>query len=132
MPYAFRHHPDRRLIVAAIWGDFTIAEFREFRAARANAGIPPQLEYGIADLRRMRVAVDLEVLREYERTTGIDAVAAKRIALIFDEARSTAVGMMWTRMVEDRTDARVFSTLEAAYEWLGVEARDDDFDFDAV
>jgi hypothetical protein len=129
MPIRFRYDRDRDLLLQIAEGTVGLSDVAETRAARSEAGVPTPTAYCLIDFRGIQLDVTPQDLRRLEDEGMHIEPPARRTAILADAARVTAMTLMWKGMQSPSRAVEVFSTLDAAYRWLGVEALDDDLDF---
>ncbi|HKK73371.1 MAG TPA: hypothetical protein VKA86_19375 [Candidatus Krumholzibacteria bacterium] len=129
MPIRFRYDTERDVLLQVAEGSIALSDVDDLRAARHEAGVPSTIGHCLIDFR----GIELEVAPRDLRALGEDGPPiqppARRTAVLADEARVTAMTLMWKGMQSPDHAVEVFSTLGAAYRWLGVEPRDDDLAF---
>lgn len=122
MHFEYEIHPGERIIVARYAGKFTFADLAEMtrrlwadaRYSRAYDGVV-DLTDGTLSLARM----DLLALIDFIR--GSSQASEGRWAAITATPFTTACGMIYQRGLVGRHTLEVFSTLEAAGWFLGVD-----------
>jgi hypothetical protein len=76
--------------------------------------------YGISDFRGATMKVEKSDLPKFIAAKDPELFGRARWALLIDSPRETALGMVYTRMKEQVHRHEVFSTREAALEWLQI------------
>jgi hypothetical protein len=128
MPIRFRYDRDRDLLLQVAEGTVGLSDVEEARATRTEAGVPTPTAFCLIDFRGIQLDVTPQDLRRLEKEGMHIEPPARRTAILADEARVTAMSLMWKGMQSPTRAVEVFSTRDAAYRWLGVEAREDDLD----
>lgn len=126
MDVHIHHDPDRDLVFLVYVGELTVEGIVDVRKRREAMGIAGRVGHALLDLRRVGMGTTKSEYETYERSTPVEDLPARRMALVVSEPRITAFALMWVKLVSDRAEAQVFSTLEAAYEWLEVEPHEED------
>ena len=126
MDVRFHHDPGRDFLSVVYVGELTVEGIVEVRRRRREMGIAGTVGCALLDLRRVVVGTTKTECETYERSTPVEDLPARRMALVVSEPRITAFALMWAKLVADRAQAQVFSTVEAAYEWLGIEPHEED------
>ena len=128
MPLLFRFDPDRDLLIHIGHGLVSIEDIGEVRQARTRAGVPAAVYHTFNDMRDARFDFDMATLRAHESDVSTDDLAGYRQAELVTDPETTAMLMIWKKWVPEGVLVEIFSTPNAAYEWLGVEEREGDLD----
>ncbi|MEZ4389071.1 MAG: hypothetical protein R3D98_16115 [Candidatus Krumholzibacteriia bacterium] len=129
MPIRFRYHPDRDLLIHVGEGAVTIEEIEALRRERREAGVPASVAHTLTDMRRAHFAFDPAALKANEQGRSSDHYGGTRHAELVDDPHPTAILLLWKTWLPAGVVVEVFSTVPAAYAWLGVEPRDGDLEF---
>jgi hypothetical protein len=128
MSIRFRYHAERDLLVHVGDGHVGIEDIRDLRARRRSEGVPRSVARTLTDMRRAVFDFDIATLRAHEEGLAADEFAGAKHAEVVVDVHPTAILLLWKQWLPDGVHVEVFSTIEAAYEWLGVEYREDDLD----
>ncbi len=127
MPIHFHYDCGRDLLLQWAEGAITLSDLQRLRDDRSQAQLPENIGHVLSDGRRADFHFDLESFRRFEAAQAPIAAPGGKHAVVTSNPRVTAMYLMWAEWVRPEVDASVFSTLKAAYEWLGVPALEDDF-----
>ena len=128
MPITFRYDPERDLLIHIGVGPVSMADIDSLRQERQEAGVPWPVYHTLSDMRRATFAFDIATLKEHEQAVSEEELAGVRQAEIAADPKTTAILLIWREYLPEGVLVEIFSTVEAAYEWLGVEPRDGDLD----
>ena len=82
-----------------------------------------RIRYGLSDFRNATLAVDKHDLPRFVAAKNSDLFGEARWAFLMDSPRETAIGMLYTTMKEQLYECEIFSTRQAALDWLEVPVR---------
>jgi len=128
MPIRFHYDAERELLINIGEGSIGIEDIDRLREERRQAGVPRSVRHTLSDMRRARFDFDIATLKEHESGLSEEEFAGNRQAEIVDDPRTTAFLLSWRRWLPEGVLVGVFSTPEAAYEWLGVTRVEGDLD----
>lgn len=129
MPIRFRYHAERDLLVHVGDGKVGIDDIHDLRSRRRREGVPRSVALTLTDMRQAFFDFDIATLRAHEERLAADEFAGAKHAEVVTEAHPTAILLLWKQWLPDGIHVEVFSTVESAYEWLGIEYREGDLDF---
>lgn len=122
MHFEYEIHPEERLIVTRYTGKFTLADLKAM-SQRLWADARYSRSYdGVVDLTDLSLGVaraDLQAMIEFVR--GNEQASEGRWAAIASSPFATACSLIWQRGLVQRHSFEVFSTVEAAGSFLGVD-----------
>ena len=120
---------DKNLVIEILRGIFDITDFINLKKAESeDPDFDPNFN-SILDIRNVENAFSKEIRNDLENYLGIiktlQHVTKRRKTAVITYKPSQVAGISWYQLVDDRgIDYKVFSTLEAAKEWLGVSEID--------
>ena len=129
MPIRFRYHPERDLLIHVGKGRVGIEDIQHLREHRREAGVPRTVRSTLTDMRQAEFDFDVQTLRKLESGQPADEYVGARHAEVVTGQQSTALLLLWKEWLPDGIHVEVFSTVEAAYEWLDVVPHAGDLDF---
>jgi hypothetical protein len=91
--------------------------------------VPAAVANTLTDMRRAQFAFDPAELRANEEGKPAEHYVGTRHAEIVSDPYPTAILMLWQNWLPEGVIVEVFSTPEAAYQWLGVAPAAGDLDF---
>jgi hypothetical protein len=124
----FRYDASRQLVIHIGVGPVSIDDIDSLRSRRRSAGVPAAVPYTLTDMRRAYFDFDTTALKAHEKGLPEDEYAGHRQAEITTDPKTTAILMVWRNWLPRGVLVEIFSTPEAAYDWLGVAPQDGDLD----
>ncbi|KKI99628.1 hypothetical protein [Prochlorothrix hollandica] len=119
MDYSYTIFPEQRLIIEQYRGKATVAGLKE---SVHSLSIDPKFsaDYDIiVDLRHCDFKFDPQDLEEFLGFHHkIYGISDSKTAMIVDNPRDTALSVLFKSYVEGARSIEVFSTLDAAKEWI--------------
>jgi hypothetical protein len=120
---------DKNLVIEILKGIFEITDFINLKKAEsADTDFDPNFN-SILDIRNVKNAFSKEIRNDLKNYLGIiktlQHVTKRKKTAVITHIPSQVAGISWYQLVDDRgIDYKVFSTLKAAKEWLGVSEID--------
>jgi hypothetical protein len=120
---------DKNLVIEILRGIFDISDFINLKKTESeDPDFDPNFN-AILDIRNVENAFSKEIRNDLENYLGIiktlQHVTKRRKAAVITFKPSQVAGITWYQLMDDRgIDYKVFSTLKAATEWLGVSEID--------
>jgi hypothetical protein len=120
---------DKHLVIEILRGIFDITDFINLKKTEAeDPDFDPNYN-SILDIRRIENAFSKEIRNDLENYLGIiktlQSVTRQKKTAVITYKPSQVAGIFWYKLMDNRgIDYKVFSTLKAAVEWLGVREFD--------
>jgi len=120
---------DKNLVIEILRGSFDLSDFVNLKKSESeDPDFDPNFN-SILDIRNIENAFSKEIRKDLENylklIKTIQRVTKRRKAAVITCKPSQVAGITWYKLIDDRgIDYKVFSTLEAAKEWLGVSEID--------
>jgi hypothetical protein len=116
---------DKNLIIEILRGRFDLSEFINLKKSESeDPDFDPNFN-SLLDIRNIKNAFSKEIRDDLEKYLGliktIQHVTKRKKTAVITGTPSQVTGITWYTLIDDRgIDYKVFSTLKAATEWLGV------------
>jgi hypothetical protein len=116
---------DKNLIIEILRGSFDLSEFINLKKSESeDPDFDPNFN-SLLDIRNIKNAFSKEIRDDLEKYLGliktIQHVTKRKKTAVITGTPSQVTGITWYTLIDDRgIDYKVFSTLKAATEWLGV------------
>jgi hypothetical protein len=120
---------EKNLVIEVLRGYFVLSDFIDLKRTESkDPDFDPNFD-SILDIRNIENAFTQEIIRDLENFLKIiktvQNVSKKRKAAVIASKPSQVAGTTWYKLIDDRSiEYKVFSTLKAAREWLGIEEID--------
>ncbi|MBN2348087.1 MAG: hypothetical protein JXJ22_04580 [Bacteroidales bacterium] len=120
---------DKNLYIEILKGNFDLADFINLKKTESeDPDFDPNFN-SILDIRNIENTFSKDIKNDLEKFSKIiktlQSVTKRRKAAIITCKPSQVAGSTWYQLIDDRgIDYKVFSTLEAATEWLGINEID--------
>ncbi len=120
---------DKNLVIEILRGDFEINDFINLKKRESEDPDFDPNSNSILDIRNVENAFSKDIRNDLENYLGtiklIQQVSKRKKTAVITSKPSQVAGISWYQLVDDRgIDYKVFSTLTAAKEWLGVSEID--------
>jgi len=128
--YNYKIIEDKQLIIEAFDGDITLDFFRESMLKEFNDPKYVHLKFGVCDLRRANLLLsDSEVKQLFEFACQHDKNLKIKWATLTESPYETAMSMIFGQKAQDLYGYKIFSTIDAASQYLGIKFYESDISF---
>jgi hypothetical protein len=120
---------DKNVVIEILRGNFDISDFVNLKKSESkDPDFDPNFN-SILDIRNIENAFSQEIRSDLENylelIKTIQHVTKRKKTAVITHTPSQVTGITWYTLIDDRgIDYKVFSTLKAATEWLGVSEID--------
>ena len=120
---------DKNLIIEILRGSFDLSDFVNLKKKESeDPDFDPNFD-SILDIRNIENEFSQEIRKDLENylelIKNIQPVTKRKKTAVITHTPSQVTGITWYMLINDRgIDYKVFSTLKAATEWLGVSEID--------
>ncbi len=128
--YNYKIIPEKKLIIEAFKGDITLDFFKKSMLKEFNDPEYIKLRLGVCDLRQANLILsDKEVKELFKFALEKDQNLSIKWATLTNGPYETAMAMIYELEAEKLYGYQIFSTLEAASEYLGINISEEDLTF---
>lgn len=128
--FNYKIYKDKKLIIEAFTGDINLDFFKDSMLKEFNDPEYINMKIGVCDLRKASLTLTNSEIREsFEFAIKHDKNRTIRWATLTKGPYETAMAMIYELQAEKHYGYKIFSTIDAASNYLGIRITEEDLKF---